>query len=320
MSRLILRDNYDLYISMTWTKGNHGISGHVYEILEYYFILKDKIKVAILLCEDIDWEMLYNCIVSKYHVSIHEIKKLREDVMFCDRPKYIFGRNILFVDGSVKRAFVKHGVILCFKNIICFRCSPKDTFYDLPYKNITLLQDDRVYSDGNNNTINYIKKILFKKYKTINDKKTNTALLYLTSNCRRLDPIYVRNLILNYTFDKYILLTNEPARYYNHIKDLNVLMPELPINNIFEQFDTYIYTPTDSVLNPHCGCFDCSPRFIVECEHYGKKVIYHDIDAEYLNKDTGLKYRRIDIRNNIDSVHLHEHDKIIEIVQKIINE
>ena len=49
MKKLLLDNTYDLYLSMTWTQDTnqgHGISGHVYEIIEYYLLLRNKIKVG----------------------------------------------------------------------------------------------------------------------------------------------------------------------------------------------------------------------------------------------------------------------------------
>jgi hypothetical protein len=86
----------------------------------------------------------------------------------------------------------------------------------------------------------------------------------------------------------------------------------MPVENIFEKFDTYIYTPTK-------GSFDCSPRFIAECKYYNKNIIYHDIDENYLNVDTGLKFRKYDIDNNFKSLLLNENDEIVSILKKYLN-
>ena len=120
---------------------------------------------------------------------------------------------------------------------------------------------------------------------------------------------------MNYKFEKYIILTNQPDLYKDKLKDLkNISFPEMPLDNIFEKFDTYIYTPTYSVTKKELGCFDCSPRFIAECKFYDKEVIYHDIDGQYLDVDTGLKYRKYDIDNCFESIHLADNDDIINII------
>lgn len=322
MSKILhLDQSYDLYITMSWLpEGNHGISGHVYEIIEYYMILKaGGIKVGILLCEDIDWLSFKSCIVTKYDITSHELSEIKRDTVFSNRPTCVRGKNILFVDGQLSRSIVRYGVILCFKNIICFRCSPHDTCHDLPYKNVTLLQDNRVYDDEDNNiAIDYVKKILFSRYHEVPSTTTDIGMLYLTSNCRQLRPEYVRQCLRANSCEHYMIVTNEPTRYSDCVADLDVDFPDMPVDDIFSKFDTYIYTPTVPKFNPHCACFDCSPRFIAECKHYGKHVVYYDIDDAYLEKDTGLKIRRRDIDRDIAHVTLTTEDDIFGILANIL--
>jgi hypothetical protein len=42
---LRLDPNYDLWLSYTWSSNNHGICGHTYEIIDYYYILKNHFKL-----------------------------------------------------------------------------------------------------------------------------------------------------------------------------------------------------------------------------------------------------------------------------------
>jgi hypothetical protein len=303
---------------MTWPPDNdHGISGHIYEILDYYLLLKDHFKIGILLCEDISWETFKDIIVNKYNVTDIEVEQIKHCTVFNSRPKNVRGNNILFVDGGLKRSFQAVGVRLFFKNILSFRCSKEDTHHDLPYKNITLLQDNRVYDDGDNDiAINYKKKIKFDAYHEVDSTSTNTALIYMTKNCRLLADGELIEVATTYDFDKYMVLTSTPETYRDRFTKHNLQFPDMPVKNIFEQFDTYIYTPTSSVLRPDTGCFDCSPRFIAECAHYGKQVIYHNIDDAYLNIDTGLKYRRYDIENDFNSIILKPEDQLIDILRE----
>lgn len=312
--------SYDLYLTMGWGEGNHGVSGHIYEVIEYYFILSENgFKTGILLCEDIDWNLFKRCITTKYICTDIEISNIYRDTTFHNRPSCVRGKNILFVDGTLKRNIVANGTILCFKNIICFRCSPRDTFHDLPYKNITLLQDTRVYNDKDNeHAIHYVKKLLLNRYKDQPVTCENTALLYLTSNCRKLEPEYLRSCLEKYNFGKYIIATNQPEWYQDAVEGISVSFPKMPISNIFSKFNTYIYTPISDQSG--CGCFDCSPRFIVECDHYNKNVIYHDIDDIYLSVDTGLKTRMKDISHKPEALYLKSDDNIISLIRNTINE
>jgi hypothetical protein len=314
-----LDDSYDCYLSMTWmTDNNHGICGHIYEIIDYYLLLHVKFNIGILICEDLNWENIEMCIRTKYSIDEEIILKMKHNTIFSYKPKYVIGKNtsILFVDGGLYRSLYQSRCLLAVKNIFCFRCSPLDTHYNLSYKNLTLLQDNRVYNDEDKKiAIDYIKKINFKYYKKINNAKTNTALLYLTSNCRRLCNISLLDIIFTYRFEKYIIITNTPELYSDIIKDFpNITIMTVPVENIFEKFDTYIYTPTGKDGSIAQISFDCSPRFIVECKYYNKDVIYHNIDENYLSIDTGLKWRQYDIKNNFEKLHLIDSDEIIDIL------
>ena len=322
MKYLKLNRNYDLFLSMTWNNdNNHGISGHLYEILEYYLVLSQNMKIGILICEDLDWKTIKKAIKSKYNINNNEINKIKSNITFANRPKGVIGKNILFVDGGFTRTSLRDGIILSFNNIFSFRCSNKDFHYNLPYKNVTLLQDQRVYNDEDNKiAINYKKKIKFDIYNKIKKVKTDTALLYVTTNCRKLCSNYLLDVVMQYKFKKYIILTNQPELYQEQFKNIkNVTFPAMPLDNIFEKFDTYIYTPTYSVTKQELGCFDCSPRFIAECNYYEKDIIYHNIDKKYLEIDTGLKYRKFDIENNFNSIILKDNDNIIDIIRNEIS-
>ena len=317
---LHLDTSYDIHLTMSWIpKGNHGISGHVYEMIDYYLILTAaRMKVGILICEDIDWNMFKSMIISKYEIEDDELTNIKNNTTFSNRPTCVRGKNILIVDGQLSKSLMRSGVILCFKNILTFRCSPHDTYHDLSYNNIILLQDNRVYDTEQSHAVDYKKKILFSRYKKIDNIKTNVSMLYLTSNCRELDPLYLRDSLETHKADKYLMLTNTPEKYRDYINHLYVSYPKLPVTGLFSAFDTYIYTKTDEELNPECGCFDCSPRFIAECAHYNKQVIYHDIDDLYLQKDTGLKWRRHDIETDFNSIHLKQDDMIMDVIHNIL--
>jgi hypothetical protein len=125
----------------------------------------------------------------------------------------------------------------------------------------------------------------------------------------------VLDIIFTHKFEKYIIVTNTPELYFNITKDFpNVTILTAPVENIFEKFDTYIYTPTGIDGSIAQISFDCSPRFIAECKYYNKNVIYHNIDEKYLSVDTGLKWRRHDIENSFEKLYLNDSDEIIDIL------
>ena len=297
---------------MSWTfKHSHGVSGHIYEMIEYYYILKTKFNVGLLICENITPIKLREICSEKYDFTADELDDIINNTTFHLTPRVVRGKYLLLVDGNISRAFVSNGIKLIFKKIFCFRCSPRDTTWNLPYTNVILLQDQRVYNDRDSeHAINYKKKILFDKYHIIESISTRTNMLYLTSNCRSMNLSDVHKCMSLHTNDQYIILTNSPDRYTSLTIDHNISFPELPVENIFSKFDNYIYTPVSN----SCDCFDCSPRFIAECHFYNKKVKYYDITQEYISKDTGLFYRRLDIETDFKSLNLTDGDKIFDIL------
>jgi len=292
MSKIVQLDpKYDLWLSYSWSDNNHGICGHTYEVIDYYHILKNHFKVGILLCEDIDWKTFELSIKSKYNFTDTEIQDIKDNTIFNNRPNLIKGSNILFTDGGVVNM---ESITLLFNNIFYFACGNKE-IKNNDKDNIYILQDDRVYKSVKRNGINYKKRILFDRLKPI-DKSKNQVLIYATKNCR-----HIFNFDEYTKYGKIIAIVNSIPK---SVSGVEFLIP--PVDNIFEQFDTYVYTPTPRK-------WDCSPRFIAECKYYGKKVIYYNID--YWEEDHGLRVRKWDIDNNFGSLFLQKDDEIISILK-----
>jgi len=294
---------------MTWPvhkSVTHGVCGHIYEVIDYYLLLKDFYNVGILIGEEISYDYK-ELVLYKYDLSESEIDRLIAKTIFANRPRFLIGENILFVDGLLKKHFQEGGVTLRFKNILTFRCSPESDHENLQIENVTVLQDQRIYKDDKEIAVDYIKKINFSNLHKFETSVNNVAMIYGTGNCRAIQSEMLFDILDKYCFDKYIYITNLTCDI-NHDK-LEIYNP--PVPRIFKQFNTYIYTPI-------MKRFDCSPRFIAECDHYGKHVIYHDIDDEYLNTDLGLKYRKRDIQAGLNTISLTHDDQIIEILNEKI--
>ena len=72
MSRYLnIPNKYDICLSMTWYPGKpHRISGHVFEILDYYIILSNIYNVCILFGDTFTtWSELHDVILTKYDLS-----------------------------------------------------------------------------------------------------------------------------------------------------------------------------------------------------------------------------------------------------------
>ena len=293
------QENYDLWISYSWSNNNHGVCGHTFELIDYYLFLKDYFRVGILIAEDITQDVFLKLVFEKYEISPSELESLKKNTVYCNRPRLVKGNNLLLTDGGVRSL---HNITLFFKNIFYFACGDFE-IKDNEKENTFILQDCRIYQKCFNE-INYVKKILFSRYKKIDNSSSEDFLIYGTKNCRQVPLEMYEELSRAYPNNHFICLTsneNKPTYKLERFK-----CPEMPVENLFLKFGTYIYTPVPRK-------FDCSPRFLAECKFYGKKVIFHNID--YWNEDKGLYYRWWDIEHDFDSLFLKENDDIIKIIK-----
>lgn len=309
MSKILNLVKYDLVLSTSF-ENNFGVSGHLYELIDYYHILKiNEINTVIVLTDGTTIDIFKKAILEKYNFTSAEVDNIFNNTIECFKPKLIRANNICIVDGSPTFG----GCSIIVENMFLLRCHCKDYSYFKKQKSIKktyLLQDYGLYNERENDLpiepIDYVKKILWRKYSHPKKIKTNTALLYLTTNCRELSLDAVNKTIKKYPYEKYLIVTNNIEKY-KPIESTTIIVEKAPVNNLFEKFDTYIYTPTK-------GKTDCSPRFIVECEVFNKKVIY---DIEYIA--AGVERRKQIIEKDLLSLHLNDDDDFVKIVKEKSN-
>lgn len=273
---------------------DHGVSGHLYELIEYYYYFKfyKNVNCCILIPFNFKIETFIKAL-NKYCFTISEISDIVKNTVIENNIKIIKG-NVLFVDGF--KSYFKNIVIDGKK--YAFRCSLNSGFDDG-----IIFQDLRLYNDYQKNSIRYIKKILFNKYKNIKNCDENNALIYATRNCRELSEEYFNNILKKYNnFNKIYVVSEKPYDFLN--KPFINLTP--PVDNIFEIFNTFIYTPVNT---KYCKEFDCSPRFPAECKYYNKEIVY-DIPYFY----NGLNIRIYDIENHFESLCLTENDPLYKLM------
>lgn len=286
-SVLKIPHKYDLCI--TQSERNHGVSGHIYEIIDYYLLLKDHFNVCMLIVGDFPPKKFIDVIKFKYNLTPCELDELMLNVFFKSNIHILISSNVLVVDGY----YGKNNFIINADNIFMFACPVAEAYSKCD--NHYVLMDYRVYEEGKN-TIDYKKKIYFDKIKKPT-KTDNSILLYGTKNCRIIDDVDFVDISFNY--NRSIVCISDA--FYKNTEDITYFYP--PIDNLFELFSTYIYTPVSVE-------FDCSPRFIAECKYFDKDVIYHNIKYE----DKGLYWRKYDIENDFSSLRLNQDDEIIEII------
>ena len=279
---MIINDNSEILLTTSWGNFTHGISGHLFEIIDYYLILKNHFDVKILIPENM---MFFEDIIrDKYNLDNIEIKEIIDNTIFEEKPTLVKSNNIFFVDGAWDN-IEKLNIIA--KNIICFACGTL-SILDHNKDNTHILLDYRVYPKIPKNAVNYKKKLLLGRYRKISNTGEKT-LIYATGNCRKLEQ-------------------------YPNIPNLLVIEDKSkPVLNLFDKISAYYYTPT-----PRHS--DCSSRLLVECKYYKKKVILDNEVQKYLDDgdDRGLFYRLQDIENNFESLFLTYDDEIINIIKDII--
>lgn len=297
-SYLKLEENV-IYLTYSWGIGNKGICGHTFELIDYFWLLKDFFNVKILICDDLDKETLYSAIINKYDFNNDEMTYILDNCIFKNRPKIVIGDYLIIVDGNLMK---DRNVVLKFKQIVLFSCGITDNHL-LTDKNVIVLQDYRIY-ESSSITFDYKKKILFSRLKKIN-KSDNKSLIYITQTCRNISETDL--LSLKKTNEKFIAIINKNDNYNYIIEDIEFL--EAPVKNIFERFNKYYYTQVPRK-------FDCSPRFIAECKFYNKEIIYF---INYLEEDKGLYWRKYDLENDFKSIELSESDEIVLFLKELVN-
>lgn len=309
MSKILNLKQYDLVFTTSFVY-THGVSGHLYELIDYYHVSKQAgINCAILLADGITLDLFKTAITDKYNFSDTELSDMLDNTIECYRPLIIMANNLCIVDGSWRML----DCTVYANNVFLFRCSEDDFTFFHNHKSIKrahLMQDFNLYperfADLDMDVIDYVKKILWQKYHQPKPVKTDTALLYLTTNCRILPVKEIKRVLDKYSYAKYLLVTNEPSLYAELASD-TVTVAQAPVQNIFEQFDTYIYTATPKRA-------DCSPRFIVECAVFNKDVVY---EIDYV--DPGVECRKRAIERNVHNLLLTTDDYFVSYAKEQMN-
>lgn len=291
------------------------MTGHMKEVMDYYFLLKKYFSVCIFFhTPNISLDRIIDNIFSDYEIDEYERRDILCDIIHSDIIKHLIlapNSICLLCDGNIRSLKNRHIKIIC-KKILCFKCADynfEELYFE--FRNVIFLQDYRIYGDRSlYKTYNYKKKINFNKYKKINfDLVKSRFMFYLTENCRYQSESVIGDIIEYFGINnEFLILAPKNDSYGNLIKkysNINIQTP--PIKNFHLNFSIYIYTPVPR----H---FDCSPRIITECAFYNKKVEYFNIDYY----DIGLETRRFDIDNDFESLVLYDDDFIIDIIYREI--
>lgn len=284
------------------------ITGHIFECFDYYLFLRQYCKVGILFFCGLSKDKLKKVFESKYTVSFNDIEQdfIHIDNVSPTSEKQIisFGKDttVILADGNIN-SLQYNNIILATDKLYGFLCE-YDNFHKMKYNtHIIYLQDYRVYGKNEYfNSIDYVKKLPFKFYKKSNKTFDNTGMIYMTYVCRKVLPEVIEKYHKMSGCNKTYLIVPYKLPEYDTIK--NVIQVEAPLEDFFNKFDTYIYTPVNRK-------FDCSPRLVTECFMQGKKV-FKELDYY----DVGLETRYNDCISDLNSLDLNENDDILRIIFK----
>ena len=307
MTTILNTKQYDLVFATSF-ETVHGVTGHVFEMIEYCFMCRrNSINAAIALLDGTDISLLIGLLTSKYNFNQEEVADLTANIIVFTHPKIILANNFCIVDGSPR----VNGCTIYADNVFLLRCYDGELDFFSNNKSIKrthLLQDFSMYTERyehlNIEVIDYNKKLLWDRYHKPKTVKTNTAMFYMMNRCKARPVDEVAGYIAKHTFDHYLIITDIPERYQS-LKSNQVSIEVVPVDNLFEKFDTYIYTPVTKV--------DCSPRFMVECAAFGKDIIY---EIDYL--DPGILARQRGIEAGVETLLLKDNDPFIKYVNRCL--
>jgi hypothetical protein len=287
------------------------ITGHLFECFDYYLFLRKHMKVGIVFFGGMSLEKIRTAFTSKYTVPFGEIE---DDITYITQDEfmhekvYVFGKDtvVLLCDGNIHQLEL-YGILLMARHLLGFMCGEKDEAINTSfpiYRNMVYLKDYRIYKPNRYyRTFDYVKKLPFEYYRKPKRKYDNTGMFYVTFACRKVTPDVIQEYHYNSGCAKSILIVPKLLPEYDDLDDIEQF--EAPVENLFDRFDKYIYTPVKRQ-------FDCSPRLVTECFLHGKEVM---IDLNYV--DIGLQTRYSDCKRDIETLNLTENDRILEIIHEI---
>lgn len=282
------------------------ITGHIFECFDYYLFLRQYCKTGILFFNGLNLEKLKTVFESKYN---QKFSSIIDDLIIISNISHTtnkqiiqFGKNtvVILADGNIK-SLEYHNIYLATNKLYGFMCEDEN-FQEIKINNhITYLQDYRIY--GKNKyfkSIDYVKKLPFKFYKKSISPNKNIGMMYMTYVCRKVEPKIIEHYHKKSKCNKSFLIVPYKLPEYDSIPDVEQV--EAPIENLFDKFDTYIYTPINRK-------FDCSPRLVTECFIHNKNV-FKDLDYY----DIGLETRYNDCVDNLDQLNLNNNDCILNLI------
>ena len=257
---------------------NKPLVGSLFDAFEYFvacYEVNKEIKFVLLGAkkEDVDYYM--QIFENRYDLS--GLENIKDNILVIEKRislvKYKF-ENVLVVDYST--IYMTRGLFIP-KNLIVITekyTEDRDYFYRKDLYNVTYYGEMPFYYRDKD----YRMKFLFNRFRKLKDVKEG---IYISA------PEAV-----SMSFVSELKLPDKPLLFKTRRKHLE---------NMFEQFDTYVYYHCNEWFDPH-------PRLMHECYFYNKDLHYFNIHDV---KD-GSYYRYNDLmKTGIENRTLDENDEIV---------
>lgn len=282
------------------------ITGHLFECFDYYLFLRGRYRVGILLFDGLPDRALRTAFESKYLADFDEVRK---DIMRVDGASradpvdvYVPPKTFLLVaDGNFKAAGY-NGIHFMARRVFGFLCEPDPGEFPGMPRNVTYLQDYRIYGrNALHPSVDYVKKLPFSQYRPCAAVDEGLGMMYMTYVCRKVGPGVVADYLARSGCRSSMLVVPYRLPEYDGIPGVEQVVA--PVDGFFDRFGTYIYLPVQRR-------FDCSPRLVTECYMHRKRVF---MDLDYA--DPGLDVRRRDAETDLGSLDLRDGDRILDVIE-----
>lgn len=252
------------------------ITGSTINAIEYFLAIFEHnpdIKLVLVNGDEVVRDMFINLAESRYDLDDLDYK---DSIICLSKIKLVsqaFDKVLVLDFETIKET----RALLHAKELIVIQekhtYEEAYTFDKLNSRNITLYGEMPFQVKD----IQYRMKMLFHRFKML--LKVERAI-YVNSPRNK-----------DYSFLKKLDLPNKPIIYKSRTH----------LDNMFEQFDTYLYYHADTWFDPH-------PRLFHECHFYNKRIIYQE---SYKTVD-GSYHRYIDmILNGIQGRILNKSDEVV---------
>lgn len=293
MSKVIDLCNHKLVLA-TGLQARHGVSGHTFEMIEYWWYFRQHGIDAAIMCTAHKPDVVMDLARGRYTFTESELHDLSNALV--DGTDVLLARLpvVIWVDGSI--SYHKSATAVASAHL-AFACNNTQDFDRIDL----LLGDVRLYDMP---CVHYIKKILFGKFKPVRRPEGKIAMLYCKTQARKVTQEYIDALPLRFDYDRFLLVTDD--RSISCPPKVEIIPS--PDADIMSKFSAYIYSPL--VVNwAHnvAGLGDCSPRFPAECAFYGREFV---VDAPV---NRGLAVRMDDMKT-LAKITLTADDALISYV------